>query len=178
VSKALLENFERALSQRNPILAERLQPGLSESRIRRMLQRVKAEGAVEPVVELFAWKNGSVVDPSIAQHASPFPNSNFIFMDLEMMAAHFRGFDECAVYHPRYTKIVGKYFPLFWDGSDCWLAVDLNPRNQTRVVLVETQSEHMVRQVYDSFDGFLRDAIHANEKRIKLTCFAQEEKQK
>jgi len=171
MSKALLESFEKALRQRNPALADRLQPGLPETRIRRMLQRVKVEGAIEPILELFAWKNGTRLDPSIAQHASPFPSSNYIFMDLEMMVADFRGFGECVAHHPRYAKVVGKYFPMFWDGSNCWLAADLNPRYHNQIVFVETESERMVRQAYDSFSEFLKDAIRANEKNDNMACF-------
>ncbi len=166
----LLVTFEKALRQGNPILADRLQAGLPEPRMRRMLDRAKVQGDIGPILVLFGWKNGSRLDPSVAQHASPFPGSEYIFMDLEMMTADFRGFYECATHHPRYAKIAGKYFPMFWNGSNDWLAVDLDPRNQTRVVLLETESEGMLRKAYGSFDALLEDAIRANEMKQTLTC--------
>src|SRR5688572_16325454 len=113
MNKWVLEDFERALRKRNPILADRLEPGLPEARVRGMLLRAKVQGSIEPVVELFSWKNGSRLDPSVAQHASPFPDSEYIFMDLELMIVHFLGFAECAQYHARYKQLVGRYFPLF-----------------------------------------------------------------
>jgi len=148
-----------------------LEGGLPERRIRDMLHRAKVEGNVEPIVDLFGWKNGARADPSVAQYASPFPNSEYIFMDLEMMVVDFRGFDELAMYHPRYANVVGKYFPVFWNGSDCWMAVDLEPSNQSQVVLIEGQLENITRPLYDSFHEFLKDAIRANEANDKLTCF-------
>jgi hypothetical protein len=169
--KELFESFEKALRQRNPILADRLEPGLPESRVRRMLQRAKVEGATERVVELFAWKNGTRIDPSVARHASPFPFSDYIFMDLEMMIVDFQGFSEGALYHARMTQLVGRYFPIFWDGSNGWIATDLRPSQCNRVVLVDAQAERPVRPAYDSFDQFLKDAIRANEQGDKLTCF-------
>jgi len=169
--KEVLDNFEKALLQRNPILAERLEPGLPEARIRRMLQRAKVEGAIDPVVELFAWKNGSRLDPTVAQHASPFPHSDYIFMDLEMMIVDFLGFKEGVLYHARMAELVGRYFPIFWDGSNGWIATDLQHSQSNRVVLVDAQADKPVRPAYDSFDQFLKDAIRANEKNDKLECF-------
>lgn len=39
-------------------MTERLQAGLSESNIRRKLERAEARGAIEPIIRLFSWKNG------------------------------------------------------------------------------------------------------------------------
>jgi len=167
----LLDEFERALRERNPTLANRLQPGLPETRIRRMLSRAKVQGAVEPVIELFSWRNGSQLDPSVAQFSSPFPKSDYIFMDFELMLADFDGFKEGAIYHPRMTELVGRYFPIFWDGSNGWLAVDIGSLSPNRVVLVDAQCEEPVKDAYRSFHEFLKDAIRANEENDKLACF-------
>src|SRR5215831_6946018 len=116
MTTALLPKLEKALRERNPNLASRLQPGLSEERVRRTLRRAKVDGAVEPVVALFSWKNGTRVDSSLTQReASPFPASVYMFMDLETMIAHLRGFGEGAAHHPRMRQLVGRYFPFFWD---------------------------------------------------------------
>ena len=171
-TKMLLERFEQALRQRNPILVDRLEPGLAESRVRRMLQRSKVEGAIEPIVQLFTWKNGSRIDPSMAaQHISPFPYSDYMLMDLEMMIVDFQGFREGALYHARMNELVGRYFPIFWNGSACYLAVDLDAAKDNRVVSVDIDASQVVRSAYGSFDEFLKDAIRANETNDKLTCF-------
>ena len=164
-----LDQFEKAIRARNPILAERLQAGLAEAKVRKMLQRVGVEGNSESIVQLFAWKDGSVLDPSVKEeHASPFPGSAFMFLDLDMMISHFKEYKECARYHPRYEKVAGRFFPLFWDGSDNWIALDLD---QGRIVLLETQLEQMVRNLSDSLERFLKDAIRANEKDEQMIGF-------
>src|SRR5437867_2815924 len=94
----LLQQFEAAIRRRNPRLVERFRPGLSEDRIWRMLQRKRIAGAVEPLVSLFHWKDGTSPDPNITlEQSSPFPDSAYTFMDLEMMIADFQAFKTFAV---------------------------------------------------------------------------------
>jgi hypothetical protein len=172
MSKSLLDNFERAIRQRNKILSDRLQPGLPDDRIQRMLKRAKVEGAIGPVVSLFSWRNGSRLDPSLTLgQASPFPGSVYIFMDFEMMLAHFRGFKELAGFQPKFAEVVGRYFPLFWDGATGYLAVDLKPLSHSRIAMLDPESESFVTVVYESFEDFLKDAIRANQENDNLTCF-------
>jgi len=172
MSKTLLENLEKTIRKRSPILADRLQPGLPVARVQQKLQRAKVQGIVGPVVSLFSWRNGSRLDPSLTrEQATPFPGSPFIFMDFEMMFVDFRAFEEYAKYHPRLTELVGRYFPLFWDGSDKHLAVDLKPSAHSRIILVDTQAEKPVAEAYASFEDFLKDAIRANEESSPLICF-------
>ena len=173
MSTALFEKLEAALRQRNPEMADRLEPGLSEKRIRRMLERAGVQGTVEPIVSLFAWKNGvNNSDQALSrEQASLFPKSIYIFMDLDMMACHFGNFKDCLEHHPAYAKVVGRYFPLFWDGSNSWLGVDLDPTRNNRLVLIHTEFEQMVFRAYDSFEEFLNDAIRANEEDDSLSCF-------
>lgn len=164
-----MDQLERAIAKRSPILAERLQAGLSETKIRKMLSRKNVEGNVEPIVILFSWKNGSRLDPSLTrEQATPFPGSPYIFMDFQMMLADFHSFRVCVARHPRYAKIVEQYFPLFWDGSNRWLAVDLEPATRNRIVSIDTQTERMIREVSPSFQDFISEAILANERNQKL----------
>lgn len=168
----LLEQLETAIRERNPILADRLQPGLLGTRMQKMFRRAKVEGIIEPVVSLFTWKNGSHLDPTLTiEQATPFPGSIYIFMDFELMLGHFRGFKEMADHNRIYVEVIGRYFPLFWDGCAGYLAVDLSPLSSSRVVLINAESENMVNAGYDSFEQFLNDAIHANRKNRALTCF-------
>lgn len=171
MSNDLLDEFGEALRQRNPVLADRLRPGLPLSRIRKMLARAKVEGLLKPIECLYAWKNGTRLDPSIKDLASPFPESVYMFMDLEMMLADFSGFKELAAYHPEYAVLVGRYFPVFWDGSTSWLAIDLSPAMGSRVVLIDPETGTAARDVYPSFEEFLKDAIRANRENDTLTCF-------
>jgi hypothetical protein len=169
----LLQRLEMAVRQRSPQLAERLQPGLSERRIRRELERSNVGGCVHPIVSLFSWKNGVNNDSGALsrEQASLFPRSIYMFMELDMMTAHFQGFFEDMQCHPAYARILGKYFPLFWDGSNSWLAVDLDPSNQSRLILLHTECEQMAFEAYSSFEGFLRDAVRANQEDDSLAGF-------
>jgi hypothetical protein len=171
MSKELIDNFDKALHRNNPVLASRLQPGLLDSQIRKILTKAGVKGDIDPIVRLFGWKNGTRIDPSLTQaQASPFPHSVYMFEDLEMMVAHFQGFREGAMYHPRMGSLVGRYFPIFWDGSTGWLAVNLESSKHGQVVLIETEWENPVREAYSSFEEFLEDAIRANEQGGKLVC--------
>jgi hypothetical protein len=171
MSKALLEQFERAVRKRNPALADSLQPGLPEADIREMLQTEGVRGHIEPIVSFFVWKNGTALDPDVTLgEASPFPESIYCFGDLNTMIEHFVGFHEGFAYHPKFEETDGRYFPLFWDNSTGYLAVDLrSPKH--RVVLLEPESEELASSAYASFEEFLRDAIRANEEDDDLTCF-------
>lgn len=138
-----------------------------------MLERAGVNGTVEAIVSLFNWKNGvNNSDQKLSrEQASLFPESIYIFMELDMMTCHFDNFKDCMEHHPAYAKVVGRYFPLFWDGSNSWLGVDLEPTNNSRLVLIHTEFEQMVFQAYDSFEEFLNDAIRANEEDNSLACF-------
>lgn len=173
MTMVLFEKLETALRQRNPQLAERLRPGLSQTRIRQKLERAKVPGAVDPIVSLFSWKNGvnNDLQELSMEQASLFPKSIFLFMELDMMIADFQGFKECMEHHPAYVKVVERYFPLFWDGSNSWIAVDLVPNTNSRIVLIHTEFEQMVYEAFGSFEELLKDVIRANEENVSLKCF-------
>ncbi len=92
----LLQTLEIALSQRNPSLAGRLQPGIPEPRIRAMLDQCGVGGKVEPVVSLFSWKNGvdNRCQELSMEQASLFPKSIYMFMELDVLLSHFVKFKE------------------------------------------------------------------------------------
>jgi len=171
MSKALLNQLEKAIRQRNPTLANRLQPGLSGEQVRKMLQDAEIEGGVEPIVNLFSWKNGSQFDASVRlAEVALFPESVYVFPDLKAMIEHFKMFHEGFVYHPNFDEADGRYFPLFWDNSTGYLAADLKSPTH-RVVLLDPESEDLAREVYSSFEEFLKDAIRANEENDSLAFF-------
>lgn len=172
--ESLLETFEDALRERNQVLAKRLRTGLPPDRIRRLLNRAKINGSTDPLLFVYAWKNGTDIDETLTEsQASPFPKSIYMFMELEMMIVHFQGLAEGAVYHPRMVEMVGRYFPIFWDGSTGYLAVDLQKNEKSQVVLIEIEWEIPVRRAYASLEEFLIDAIRANRENEPLSCFGQ-----
>ncbi len=80
----MLRRLEEAMMGRSPLLADRLKPGLAESEIRQALNRANLAGAIEPVIELYSWRNGTALDESTPmEEASFFPKDIYQFMDLE-----------------------------------------------------------------------------------------------
>ncbi len=106
------------------------------------------------------------------EQASLFPKSIYMFMELDVLLSHFVKFKECLPHHPEYVRVAGGYFPLFWDGSNSWLAVDLAPAGHSRVVLLHPEFEEMLFQVYSSFEEFLIDAIRGNQQNEALPGFS------
>lgn len=169
--KELLEHLERVIGKRSPTAAELLQPGLPQEHIREMLADGGVRGKIDPIVSLFGWRNGSRLDPAVTlEQASLFPQSIYMFMDLRTMIEHFHGFSDGFIYHPKHDEVNGRYFPVFWDNSTGYLAVDLRSAKQP-VVLLDPESEDLANKAYDSFEKFLKDAIHANEENDNLRCF-------
>lgn len=176
MNSALFEILEQAIQHRNPILAQRLRRGRSESFLQRRLAKEGVSGCVEPVVALFSWKDGSNLDASVPlEQVSPFPGSGyFMFMPFTFILGHFDMFRDYAKYHANMQHVAGRYFPLFWNGSkgiSDWLAVDLEPATNSRVVLIDSHADDPVLQAYSSFDDFITDAIRANRENTSLKCF-------
>ena len=90
--KQFFDRLEHAIRKRNPKALDLLQPGLPREGIRQMLA-AEVKGDVEPVVGLFAWRNGSRLGPEVTlNEASLFPDSVYVFMDFQTMFDHFREF--------------------------------------------------------------------------------------
>lgn len=176
-------DLERATIARNPSLAAKFQAGLSKERVNRALKRAKVTGDVAPLFALYTWRNGT--DLSLASRVDSrlsfetertkmtfFPGKPYYFFPaLEMAIGHFGHLEAAAKAHPKLTEGVGRYFPVFWDGSTDWLAIDLKPSNRNRVVLMEHKSDQPFKQGYSSFHEFVADAIRANAENRPLGCF-------
>jgi len=168
----LFIRLERAIQKRDSELAARLRPGLPEPRARRLLERGKVKGLVDPIVRLFSWKDGAMGRIGLTlEEMSVLPFAPFAFPCLAMMINEFHGFEEGAADHPRYKEVVGRYFPLFAWRADA-IAVDLDLKSCNRVAVLEHNSDKLVRIAYASFEEFLTDAIRANEENVPLKCFA------
>lgn len=181
-SNPLLSRLEEAIAARSPLLAERLNDGLLEADIRAALSEAGVEGNVEPIVQLYAWRNGTAPDENASMdETSFFPVDIYQFMDLPTAIGHRKDLLAAAEQlvemmegteaEAMFSDITGSLFPLFTDGSTGTIAVDVAPGNGNRVVEVEFESEEPVRQLYGSFDAFLEDAIRANEEDDSLAAF-------
>ncbi len=93
-----------------------------------------------------------------------------MFIQSQLMIAHFEAFPEYAKYRPELCPLVGRYFPLFWDGSVTWLAVDLDASHQSRVVAISLEGDYGPRLVRETFAAFLEEATLANEEDRSMGC--------
>ena len=99
-----------------------------------------------------------------------------MFMPFTFILGHFESFKISARHHSNMKLVAGRYFPLFWNGSRLtrdWLAVDLEPSSNSRVVLIDSQAEDPVYPAYPSFDEFITDAIRANREGTSLNLWHQ-----
>lgn len=166
------QEVESAVLARNPVLARKLQPGLAESRMQRNLKRAGVEGDVESLIQLYSWRNGTILDRNLASSQTGFfPGDIYQFLDLEMALGHLGHIREAAKQHPKLAKEVGRYVPMFWNGATGWLAMDVKASRHNRIVIVECEDPQPYREAYGSFDGFIADAIRANVENDRLLCF-------
>lgn len=192
----LIQKLEIALLSRNPALADRLRPSLPVEKIRKDLKRAGITGSIDPIVQLYAWKDGTNLQGESATVQAAFtppmevPLSEDIkqalflihgvkretdmeayhFPDLKWAILQMRAYKSYAQHNPKLSVLVGRYFPFLWNGSNNEIALDLEPSGHNRVVTIRTQDEQPLREAYDSFEEFLQDAIRANETSEPLSC--------
>ena len=68
----LVQKLEIAVLRRNPLLAKKLQPGLPVGKIKKDLKRSGIEGAIDPIVELYSWRNGTALDMDLDVYKRQF----------------------------------------------------------------------------------------------------------
>ena len=68
----LIQRLEAAVLRRNPALAGNLQAGLPAEKIKKDLKRSGIEGTIAPIVELYTWKNGSVLQGNSPEFRAAF----------------------------------------------------------------------------------------------------------
>jgi hypothetical protein len=180
-----LDQLEAAVIARNPLLATRLRPPLSEAEIKTMLEKAKVIGAALPVVALYSWRNGTIFDqPLMSSKTGFFPAGVYQFIDLERAIQHMKSHDECIFAST--PSLAGRYLPVFWNGANNWVALDLRS-SKSSVALIrffvreaslkdgryepEIPETGPPREAYRSFEEFIADAIRANRENSPLTCF-------
>ncbi len=167
----LLAEFERAVRSRNPLLASKFQPGLPAADIGRTLADAKVAGETQPLFTLYGWKNGATLDFELRQSGKGlFPGKALYFPILEMAVGHFGHFAGVARKHPEMSEAVGRYFPVFWDGGNSWVAIDLKISHNNRVMMIDLKSNQPFREAYRSMHELIADGIRANRENQLLSC--------
>jgi hypothetical protein len=160
----LLPGFETLAIGQHPLLASKLQEGLSEDSVRRYLKRHRVEGELGDIVAVYTWRNGTRLDPELAASKRGFfPGKPYYLLDLEMAVGHLEHTRVAARKRPQLAEGVS-YFPLFWDGSTSWIATDTRPLQYNRVVLAEHRAEVPFREANASLRDFFIDVIKALEE--------------
>lgn len=167
----LLKQLEAAIGTRNPKLAGAFRNGLPIAKLQRRFAKERITGMLAAIESVYSWKNGTRTDVGLTgEQASVFPIHYYIFLEFDMMCSHFAGFAECAANHTWLEPIVGQFFPVLWNGSNQYLAVDLKEGSQ--VVHLDMQSKAPTRMAYGKFEEFLNDATRANKQNTALACFS------
>lgn len=178
----LLRRLGQMIAKRNPTLAGRLNPGMSEQNIQEILASANFDGELDPLIRLYSWRNGTNRKKGKAMdNAAFFPEDPYQFIDLESAVERWKSINQAAeqlqsmtadtAAASLFSEFSGQLFPIFDSFFDSCIAIDLSPGRGSRVVVVEFESETPVRQVYKSFDEFIRDAIRVNETETHLSCF-------
>lgn len=194
--KELIQQLEAAILRRNPLLLEMMRPGLPVEKIKKELKRASVAGAVDQLVGLYSWRDGTNLQgfgsealeagftPPIEVELSDFIKQELLrlgvkrdtdlrqynFIELKSAILYAKEYEQIAKHNPKMYIVVGRYFPILWDGATGWVAVDTEPSAHNRIVTIQMRDEQPLREAYDSFEDFLKDAIRANESNEPLAC--------
>ena len=167
----LLGEFERAVRSRNPLLAGKFQPGLPPAAVRRALTGGKVMGETDPLLTLYGWRNGHTLDFELRRSQKGlFPGKPFYFPSLEMSIGHFGHFAEAARTHLQISEAAGRYFPVFWDGGNCWFGIDLQISHHRRVMMIDLKAPQPFAEAYSSMEELIADGIRANNENRPLAA--------
>ena len=195
----LLQQVEAAVLQRNPGYAAALQPPLAPDHVRQELKRVGLKENVEPIIQWYAWHNGTrfakecdasrlgIAPPVISApdaknvafleslgHKLNLPKQIFdsvAFHDFDAGLRHVKLWKKFSKTNPANAVLVGRFFPFLVRtlAADS-LAFDLTPDGNGRVVVIRPHRQ--VREAYPSVEDFYADLIRANEANQHLACIA------
>ncbi len=167
----LLGEFERTVRSRNPLLAGKFQPGLPPAAVRRALSGGRVTGETDPLLTLYGWRNGHTLDFELRRSQKGlFPGKPFYFPSLEMSIGHFGHFAEAARTHLQISEVAGRYFPVFWDGSNCWFGIDVQTSHHHRVMMIDLKAPQPFVEAYSSMDEMIADGIRANQEDRPLAA--------
>ncbi|WP_205678694.1 DUF6924 domain-containing protein [Aquisphaera insulae] len=124
------------------------------------------------LVTLYGWKGGCRLDDALARTGKGlFPGETYHFPPLNLAAAHFGFFDDVAANFPWMAPAVDRLFPIFWNGSDSWFAVDLEDAGA--VVAVRFDPDRHFTPAYASLVDMLLDIIRANDEDTPISFFRE-----
>lgn len=177
----ILRELEQTVIERNAIMAERLNPGLPESKIRAALSKAKVEGSIDVLIKLYSWSNGTALCKNDSIDETSFlPQDGYRLMDLEEAIVSWSDMNDTVVamseiFGKKETRsglsdIKGQFFPILTDGGGGYIAFDLTPNMGNRVMLIDFEMGKPV-QAYNSFEAFIKDVIRANKEDDSLKCF-------
>jgi hypothetical protein len=198
-----IEKLQAALFARCPSLAEILPPGLSAAKIKKALSKAGVEGAIEPIVELYSWRDGcpggyadsykmDTTGGFVPARIVPLSASQIEFMraigasrvssperfhllGLKRALGHMKDYRDALSRRTVMAALAGRYFPFLWDAtSSVYLAIDLNPSAGSRVIKFQHRETLEMWEAYDSFEAFLADAIRCNETNTPMACLVSE----
>jgi hypothetical protein len=174
--------LEGVLRRRNPSVIAHLRPGLEVQEIIQMLNQSGVKGPVEVLMELYSWRNGTIMDEETTlKAASLFPMDMYYFLDLQTAISQFACFREAAARleglmwepdaNPKVFNAAREAFPLFSDGATSFIALDLASSFRNRILIIEFESTTPVCEAYRSFEELVVDAIRVNTEKSQLACF-------
>ena len=107
-----LTELEAAVVGRNPLLATRLIPGLSQHEIGAKLRTARLTGNLQIVSALYSWRNGTVFDqPLMVSKTGFFPGEVYQYIDLDRAIRHMESHKRCIFTSS--PELAGRYLPVF-----------------------------------------------------------------
>lgn len=159
------------MRQRGNALPGCLAPGLSERRIRSRLAKAGVTGSLEPIVEVFAWHDGTRRDMGLGRAHEEYsiaPGLPFMLPELDLAICHYLAFPEFARKRPAYWRVAGRHFPLLWDGRTAHVAVGIRDESPGAIVVIDQDDPAFVSVAYASFEELLQDLVRANATGERL----------
>lgn len=168
--------LEQAIRDRDSILMSQLRPGLSKKQILRLFDRAKVHGSIEYLINLYSWKDGVnskaiPIGDSAFEISTPsfLPKNAFYFIEIRRAIADYQALEEVAVNAPLMREAVGRYFPIFWNGDLCWLAVDLFSKDGNEIIFLNWHEKKLpFRVIYNSFKDLVDDITHVQKENLAL----------
>jgi len=174
--KQVFFEIDKAIAKRNPLLAEHLNSGLSKQdhRFKKLM------GCIDAVVDWYAWHNGTrhqeIPDGDgiiiTLENLALTPESVFCMVDYSRSYNDVVEWKEVGEWNEAIAEVVGRYFPLLWDGGTSWLSVCIDEmKDRHPVGFIDYESDQGFEKAYDSFDEFLLDVLRSNQDGGPLKCF-------
>jgi len=177
----LFKELEEEIIKNSPLLFSKMRKGLSRKRVSEKLAKAGVIGDIDNLVDLYSWRNGVSLDfNQIGENhwekraTKFFPKDDLYLSEIDLSIADYQSFEEVSPKFPELLPFVERYFPIFSDCNLCWVAIDLKPNQNNRVVLISWRPNHFpFRELYSTFDVFMEDVILCHREKRTLKCFPE-----